>query len=147
MADTVSAEQRRWNMSRIRGRNTKPELAVRRLVHAAGFRYRLHGAAAGSVLPGKPDLVFAGRRKLIFVNGCFWHSHSCRAGQATPKTNASFWAEKRQRTRERDARQLTTLAELGWEVRVVWECELRDLPELERSLRRFLEPHGVPDSP
>lgn len=138
MADTVSDEQRRWNMSRIRGRNTQPELTVRRLVHAAGFRYRLHGAAGGSVLPGKPDLVFAGRRKLIFVNGCFWHSHACRAGQATPKTNAAFWAEKRRRTVERDARQLAALTELGWQVRVVWECELRDLPALDCTLREFL---------
>ena len=80
MADTVSAEQRSRNMSRIRSKNTKPELRVRQLLHRAGYRFRLHGAARGGALPGKPDLVFAGRRKVIFVNGCFWHTHSCPDG-------------------------------------------------------------------
>jgi DNA mismatch endonuclease, patch repair protein len=138
MADTVSREQRSWNMSRIRGKNTKPELIVRRLVHAAGYRYRLHGMAAGAKLPGRPDLVFAGRRKVIFVNGCFWHSHDCKAGQTAPKTNAEFWEAKRSRTRQRDAAQAAELAELGWEVLVVWECELKDLSLLERQLFGFL---------
>ncbi|HEX7201193.1 MAG TPA: very short patch repair endonuclease, partial [Arthrobacter sp.] len=105
MADKLTPEQRSWNMSRIRGKNTKPELLVRRLLHAKGYRYRLHGSSGASRLPGNPDLVFAGRRKVIFVNGCFWHFHDCRVGQHAPKANADFWAAKRTRTRERDAGQ------------------------------------------
>lgn len=84
MADRLTPEQRSWNMSRIRGKNTKPELLVRRLLHAKGYRYRLHGAARGGKLPGNPDLVFASRHKVIFVNGCFWHFHHCRVGQHAP---------------------------------------------------------------
>jgi len=137
MADTVSREQRSWNMSRIRGKNTKPELLVRRLIHAAGYRYRLHGRAAGATLPGKPDLVFAGRRKVIFVNGCFWYSHTCKTGQTAPKTNAAFWEAKRTRTRQRDAAQAAALAELGWDVLVVWECELKDISRAGTAPRRF----------
>ena len=100
MADRLTPEQRSWNMSRIRGKNTKPELLVRSLLHAKGYRYRLHGASRGIKLPGNPDLVFAGRRKVIFVNGCFWHFHDCKVGQHAPKANAEFWETKRTRTRE-----------------------------------------------
>ena len=85
MADKLTPERRSWNMSRIRGKNTKPELLVRRLLHAKGYRYRLHGTARGGQLPGNPDLVFAGRHKVIFVNGCFWHFHDCRVGQHAPQ--------------------------------------------------------------
>ena len=139
MADKLTPEQRSWNMSRIRGKNTKPELLVRRLLHARGYRYRLHGRAGSIRLPGSPDLVFAGRRKVIFVNGCFWHFHDCRVGQHAPKANADFWAAKRTRTRERDARQRRQLEDAGWEVLTVWECELREPSALEEQLVRFLE--------
>ena len=139
MADKLTQEQRSWNMSRIRGKNTKPELLVRRLLHARGYRYRLHGRAGSIRLPGSPDLVFAGRRKVIFVNGCFWHFHDCRVGQHAPKANADFWAAKRTRTRERDARQCRQLEDAGWEVLTVWECELREPSALEEQLVRFLE--------
>ena len=139
MADKLTQEQRSWNMSRIRGKNTKPELLVRRLLHARGYRYRLHGRAGSIRLPGSPDLVFAGRRKVIFVNGCFWHFHDCRVGQHAPKANADFWAAKRTRTRERDARQRRQLEDAGWEVLTVWECELREPSALEEQLVRFLE--------
>ena len=105
MADKLTPERRSWNMSRIRGKNTKPEMLVRRLLHAKGYRYRLHGTAGGGKLPGNPDLVFAGRRKVIFVNGCFWHFHDCRVGQHAPQANAEFWETKRTRTRNRDAAQ------------------------------------------
>ena len=108
MADRLTPEQRSWNMSRIRGKNTKPELLVRSLLHAKGYRYRLHGKAGKGRLPGSPDLVFAGRRKVIFVNGCFWHFHDCRVGQHAPKANADFWEAKRTRTRDRDADQRRT---------------------------------------
>jgi DNA mismatch endonuclease (patch repair protein) len=90
MADQLTPERRSWNMSRIRGKNTKPELLVRRLLHAKGYRYRLHGTARGGKLPGNPDLVFAGRHKVIFVNGCFWHFHDCRVGSTLPKPMRSF---------------------------------------------------------
>lgn len=139
MADRLTPEQRSWNMSRIRGKNTKPELLVRRLLHAKGYRYRLHGAAGGGKLPGNPDLVFAGRHKVIFVNGCFWHFHDCRVGQHAPKANAGFWADKRTRTRERDAAQRRKLEDAGWEVLTLWECELKDGAALESHLVRFLE--------
>ena len=139
MADKLTPEQRSWNMSRIRGKNTKPELLVRWLLHARGYRYRLHGRAGSIRLPGSPDLVFAGRRKVIFVNGCFWHFHDCRVGQHAPKANADFWAAKRTRTRERDARQCRQLEDAGWEVLTVWECELREPSALEEQLVRFLE--------
>ncbi|MGK3649800.1 very short patch repair endonuclease [Pseudarthrobacter enclensis] len=139
MADKLTAEQRSWNMSRIRGKNTNPELLVRRLLHAKGYRYRLHGAAGAGKLPGNPDLVFAGKRKVIFVNGCFWHFHDCRVGQHAPKNNADFWEAKRTRTRERDAGQRRQLEAAGWDVLTVWECELKDGPTLETHLVRFLE--------
>ena len=140
MADTVSAEQRSRNMSRIRSKNTKPELLVRRLLHAAGYRFRLHGAAGGTLLPGKPDLVFASRRKVIFVNGCFWHLHSCPAGRHAPQSNSAFWAEKRSRTAERDAAAVQSLSEAGWESLTVWECELKDRAGLQSQLTAFLGP-------
>lgn len=139
MADKLSPEQRSWNMSRIRGKNTKPELLVRKLLHAKGYRYRLHGQSGSTRLPGNPDLVFAGRRKVIFVNGCFWHFHDCRVGQHAPKANAEFWEAKRSRTRERDAGQRRLLEDSGWEVLTVWECELKDASALESHLVQFLE--------
>lgn len=142
MADTLTPEQRSRNMSRIRGKDTKPELLVRRLLHAAGYRFRLHGSYGPVRLPGKPDLVFAGRRKVVFINGCFWHFHSCRAGQHAPQTNSAFWSAKRNRTVERDAAARASLEQAGWEVLVVWECELRELSVLEGQLRAFLGPPG-----
>lgn len=138
MADRLTPEQRSWNMSRIRGKNTKPELLVRRLLHAKGYRYRLHGKAGKIRLPGRPDLVFAGRRKVIFVNGCFWHFHDCRVGQHAPKANAAFWEAKRTRTLHRDASQRQLLEDAGWKVLTVWECELKDGSSLEDQLVRFL---------
>lgn len=139
MVDKLTPERRSWNMSRIKGKNTKPELLVRRLLHAKGFRYRLHGGAASGKLPGRPDLVFAGRRKVIFVNGCFWHFHDCRVGTHAPRANAEFWEAKRTRTRSRDASQRTQLEAAGWQVLTVWECELKDASALETQLLTFLE--------
>ena len=144
MADGLTREQRSWNMSRIRGKNTKPELLVRRLLHAKGYRYRLHGKSGGTRLPGSPDLVFAGRRKVIFVNGCFWHFHDCRVGRHAPKANAEFWDAKRTRTRSRDADQLRLLQDAGWQVLTVWECEMKDSSALEAQLITFLGGPSVP---
>ena len=137
--DLLTREQRSRNMSKIRGKNTKPELLVRKLLHAKGYRYRLHGQSGAVKLPGRPDLVFAGRRKVIFVNGCFWHFHHCKAGQHAPAANAEFWEAKRTRTRERDALQREQLAAAGWEVLTVWECQLKDTSVLEDRLTAFLE--------
>ena len=122
MADVHTPEQRSFNMSRIRARDTKPELVVRSIVHQMGYRFRLHR----NDLSGRPDLVLPGRRKIIFVNGCFWHMHRCRYGQVVPKTNADFWQVKRQRTMERDRKNRSDLRADGWQVLTVWECWTRD---------------------
>ncbi|SDW02472.1 T/G mismatch-specific endonuclease [Arthrobacter sp. cf158] len=137
--DLLTQEQRSRNMSKIRGKDTKPELLVRKLLHAKGYRYRLHGQSSGTKLPGRPDLVFAGRHKVIFVNGCFWHFHDCKVGRHAPAANAEFWEAKRSRTRGRDAVQRYQLEAAGWGVLTVWECELKDRPVLEARLTAFLE--------
>ena len=136
MTDVHTAEQRSFNMSRIRGRDTKPELVVRSLVHQMGYRFRLHRKD----LRGKPDLVLPGRRKIIFVHGCFWHMHRCRYGRVVPKTNAKFWQEKREGTVERDRRNCRALRVEGWDVMTVWECWTR-VPE-ERLIPRLAEFFG-----
>jgi len=115
-------------MSRIQGRDTKPELLVRRLLHAAGLRYRLHAKE----LPGKPDIVFRPARLVVFVHGCFWHMHRCRYGKPAPATNKDFWAEKRRGNRERDKRHRAELRAAGWRVIEIWECQTRD-PEVLQS--------------
>ena len=143
MVDTLTPAQRSRNMSRIRAKNTKPELLIRRLLHGLGYRFRLHGAVRGGSLPGKPDLVFAGRRKVIFVNGCFWHTHTCPAGTRAPGTNAGFWAAKRARTVARDAAAVQSLEAAGWRTLVVWECELRNTSALEAELVAFLGRPGT----
>ena len=114
-------DQRGRNMAAIRSRDTKPELHLRRALHAEGYRFRI----APSGLPGRPDLTFPSRRRAIFVNGCFWHMHDCRYGNVTPKTNAEFWHAKRTATVARDTRKTSELEALGWKVLTVWECELR----------------------
>src|SRR6202011_1003364 len=111
--------QRSANMRQIRSKNTTPELLLRRMLHRLGYRFRLHRRD----LPGKPDLVFPSRRKVIFVHGCFWHMHNCRWGNVTPATNAEFWQTKRQANVHRDHQALQSLAAAGWKVFVVWECE------------------------
>ena len=125
MTDVHTPEQRSYNMSRIQGRDTKPELLVRRLLHAAGLRYRLHAKE----LPGKPDIVFRPARLAVFVHGCFWHMHRCRYGKPAPATNKDFWAEKRRGNRERDKRHRAELRAAGWRVIEIWECQTRD-PEI-----------------
>jgi DNA mismatch endonuclease (patch repair protein) len=135
MADVHSREQRSRNMSRIRSKNTRPELVVRSLVHRLGYRFRLHRAD----LPGRPDLVLARHGKVILVHGCFWHCHSCRYGAVKPAENAEFWAAKRGGNVERDRRNEEQLRELGWEVLVVWECWTRDRELLEARVAGFLE--------
>lgn len=139
MVDVMSVEDRSLLMSRIRGKNTSPEMTVRRLLWRAGFRYRLHAKG----LPGKPDIVFARRRAAIFVHGCFWHRHDGCTLFRLPKTRTSFWDDKLQRNRERDARTVTALVAAGWRVAVVWECGVRlDAPGVVQHLGRWLE-HGT----
>ncbi len=126
-------------MRAVRGRDTGPERAVRRLLTGLGLRYRLQRRD----LPGSPDIAFAGRRTALFVHGCFWHGHDCRRGAREPKANADYWRAKIARNRARDSEAQARLAELGWRALVVWECELRDEPALTRRLRAAL---GVPDA-
>lgn len=125
MTDVLTKEQRHRNMANIKGKNTKPELIVRSLVHRLGYRYRLHQKG----LPGKPDLVFSARRKVIFVHGCFWHMHECRYDVVKPTTNASFWETKRLSNVERDRKNRVALEQTGWQVLVIWECQTRSPEE------------------
>lgn len=121
------------NMRAIRSKGMLPELTVRRLVHKSGFRYRLHR----SDLPGKPDLVFGPRRKVIFVHGCFWHGHGCKYAHI-PKSNTDYWLPKLERNRTRDARNLEVLSLDGWRILVIWECETRDVEEIKKRVKKFL---------
>jgi len=134
MTDVHTPAQRSFNMSRIRHRNTRPEMKVRSLAHRMGYRYRLHRKD----LPGKPDLVFPARRKIIFMHGCFFHMHSCRYGSVTPKANAEFWQAKRLSNVERDQRNVAALERDGWQVLEVWECQTKSPEMLEKTLRNFL---------
>lgn len=133
--DTLTPRQRSARMALVKGKNTKPELLVRRLVHRLGYRYRLHRRD----LPGTPDLVFAGRGKVIFVHGCFWHRHEGCALARLPKSRRGFWVPKLTANAERDARNSRALRRLGWRVLTVWECQARDTPRLENRIRRFLD--------
>ncbi len=125
-------------MSRIRSKDTKPEITVRRVVHGMGYRYRLHDKK----LPGSPDLVFRRRRKVIFVNGCFWHRHKNCAAARLPKSNRGYWTPKLNANRKRDTRNLRKLIKAGWSALVIWECETGDNDDLARRIRNFLEDSG-----
>lgn len=135
-ADVFDAAKRSAVMRAVKSRDTKPELAVRAAVRALGYarRYRLNGAS----LPGKPDMIFRGMRKAIFVHGCFWHGHDCKRGARTPKSNAAYWRAKIARNRTRDAAALKQLKHDGWSTLVVWECETGNEAAFERKLHRFL---------
>ncbi len=134
MVDTVSPERRSAIMARVKSKGMKPEMAVRRLLHGLGYRYRLHRAD----LPGRPDLVFSSRRSVVFVNGCFWHMHEGCPRVRMPSNNREYWVAKLSRNRERDERNLQLLRSDGWAVFTVWECELKDLPAVEERLVAFL---------
>ncbi|MGH9615522.1 MAG: very short patch repair endonuclease [Acidobacteriaceae bacterium] len=120
-------------MSSVRSKNTRPEMIVRRLVHSMGYRYRLHQ----SDLPGKPDLVFRKIHKVIFVHGCFWHRHECRAS-LTPRSNTLYWLPKLERNKSRDAEHLKKLRKEGWKCLVLWECKLENIERLRRTVTNFL---------
>lgn len=123
------AMSRSENMRRIRSKDTSPERTVRSMVHRLGFRFRLHRKD----LPGKPDLAFPSRKKVIFVNGCFWHGHGCRSVARKPKTNTEYWVEKIRENKKRDARNRRKLRTMGWETLVIWECETEKDPERLRD--------------
>jgi len=132
--DRITSAQRSAIMAAVKGKNTTPEIAVRRLAHRLGFRFRLHSTH----LPGRPDLVFPRLRKVIFVNGCFWHAHPCKRGKRIPENNRDYWIRKRRRNANRDRRVARELQQLGWEVLTIWECEMRIPDELAERIERFL---------
>lgn len=143
--DIVPPEKRSRMMAGIKGKNTKPEMVVRRLVHGMGFRFRLHRKD----LPGSPDLVFPRLRRVIFVHGCFWHRHPGCKFAYTPKSNAQFWEEKLEANMRRDAVALQALDALGWNALIVWECEVSNLLGVEQTLNSFLavKQHGPAKAP
>lgn len=136
MTDVHTKNQRSFNMSRIRGKDTAPEMVVRRLVHRMGYRYRLHVR----YLPGCPDLVFPTKKAVLFVHGCFWHRHACKLGRPVPATRRTFWKTKLEANKQRDIRHRRVLRRLGWKVLTVWECQTRPAKRerLAERLRAFL---------
>ncbi|MNV10720.1 Very short patch repair protein [compost metagenome] len=133
--DRLTTQRRSWLMSRVKSKNTKPELVVRRLVFGMDYRYRLHAKN----LPGQPDLVFPGRKKVIFVNGCFWHGHTdCRYGRL-PKSRVEYWQAKIEQNQARDRENTTLLEADGWQVLTVWQCELKNIETLANRLNEFIE--------
>lgn len=132
--DRLTSAQRSANMRRIKSKDSAPELIVRRLVHSLGYRYRLHNHQ----LPGRPDLVFARRKKIIFVHGCFWHAHGCRVAHK-PRSRQNYWTPKLRRNAERDKDHQQSLRALGWRVLVLWECEISDAAALAKRVKRFID--------
>lgn len=128
LTDRLTKEARSWLMSRIKGRDTKPEIVVRSALHRAGFRFRLYHRQ----LPGKPDIVLAKYKTVVFVHGCFWHGHSCTRGKL-PKSNKRFWADKLSSNMARDQKNCRQLKKLGWRVLTIWECKLQN--DLQKTLR------------
>jgi DNA mismatch endonuclease Vsr len=137
--DTLTREERSARMARIRGKDTKPEMVVRRTLHRLGYRYRLHRRD----LPGRPDIIFPARKVVLFVHGCFWHAHAnCKVANL-PKSRREYWIAKFARNKDRDERNANLLAQAGWRVMTVWECETKDLPGLERLLDCKLRATGA----
>lgn len=134
MKTTDRTSLRSRTMRAVKDQDTKPELAIRSFLHRQGYRFRLHRKD----LPGSPDLVFVSRRKVVFVNGCFWHGHTCARGARLPKTNRDYWRTKILQNVSRDRRSIASLRRSGWRVLVVWECWLRSPTDLGGRLRRFL---------
>lgn len=138
MADHVSPEKRSFIMSQVKTRDTKPEMKLRSALHKAGFRYRLHRKG----LPGKPDLVFLRQKKVIFVHGCYWHGHGCKWGRL-PKSRLRYWKPKIKANRSRDLRNVRELRRAGWNVLVVWQCELRDFDATFQRVARFVDGRNI----
>ena len=143
MVDHLSKEKRSWNMSRIRSKDTKPELVLRSMLHREGYRFRLNGKCAkrqyrSGILPGKPDIVLANHKTVIFVHGCFWHRHKGCKGATTPKTKTEWWLAKFAKNVERDKKNSCELRKLGWQVITVWECELKDPEKVLKNISAIL---------
>lgn len=132
--DTIAPTERSALMSRIRSKDTRPEMAVRSLLHRMGFRFRIHRKD----LPGRPDIVLPRHRKIVLIQGCFWHGHTCRLA-SKPKSNESYWSAKLEANRARDARNLAALIGQGWMVLELWECEIRRFEGLEEKLQVFMQ--------
>lgn len=135
--DTRTPEQRRRIMQSVGQKNTGPELAVRRIAHGLGYRFRLHRRD----LPGTPDLVFSSRRKVVFVHGCFWHGHGCAKGRL-PRSREDYWGPKIERNKERDEQACAELRATGWDVMTVWQCEAKESGKIVEKLVTFLGPPG-----
>ncbi len=133
--DVFTPKKRSQVMRAVLGKDTAPEMTVRRLTHALGYRYRLHAAN----LPGKPDLVFPSRRKVIFVHGCFWHQHRCRRGNRVPASRREYWVKKLAGNKTRDRKVRRQLRREGWRVLVLWECQLKDQTRLAQRISTFLD--------
>jgi len=133
--DTLSPIERSERMRRVKARDTKPEKRLGALVWRLGYRYRKHRRD----IPGNPDLAFPGRKRAIFVHGCFWHRHDCSSGRRTPKSHARFWKKKFQRNIKRDFAVARELRRAGWRALVIWECQLRNTELVERKVRKFLD--------
>lgn len=134
--DVLTKKQRSYCMSRIRSKDTKPEIAVRKIIFNLGYRYRLHKKN----LAGCPDIVLSKHRKIIFVNGCWWHRHNCKLGRRSPKSRKKYWIPKLNTNKERYKRNLRKLRSQGWKVLTIWECQTKDIEKLKTILRRFLMP-------
>jgi len=132
--DVFEPDKRSDIMRRVKSGDTKPEMVVRKMVHAMGFRFRLHRRD----LPGTPDLVLPRHHKVILVHGCFWHGHDCPAGHKRPKSNTAYWRRKLERNCLRDAENLAKLKAMGWDVLILWECEIRNAKNMRLQLERFL---------
>jgi DNA mismatch endonuclease (patch repair protein) len=133
--DNISAGERSKIMAKVRSKDSRPEMLVRRLIFAQGYRYRLHARD----LPGCPDIVFSGRGKVIFVHGCFWHRHQGCALARMPKSRIDFWGPKLEANKQRDTRNKRQLTREGWKVLTIWECQLKDIVWLQTRMRRFLD--------
>lgn len=133
--DTLTREERSERMRRVRSRDTKPELELRRLVWALGYRYRKNRRD----IIGQPDVAFIGSKRAIFLHGCFWHRHDCASGRRVPKSRKAFWSAKFDENVERDARVRRDMKAAGWRALVIWECELRDLAKVARRISKFLD--------
>jgi DNA mismatch endonuclease (patch repair protein) len=142
VTDRITKQRRSWNMSRIRAKDTKPELAVRSLLHRLGFRFRIHVKR----LPGCPDIVLPKLRTVVFVNGCFWHRHKNCKFAYSPKSRKNFWEDKFKANVMRDRQRQRDLRRLGWTVRVVWECQAREIANLDKLVRRMLLAGSVRDN-
>lgn len=135
MIDTLTREERSERMRRVRSRDTKPELELRKLVWTLGYRYRKNRRD----VIGQPDIAFIGRKRAIFLHGCFWHRHHCASGRRAPKSRRAFWNAKFKKNVQRDARVMREMKATGWRALVIWECELRDHPKVAQRVRKFLD--------